>query len=362
MKKLVAMCLVLAMVLSLVGVVFADETVGNDAYVRTPGSNIVVHKASGRQIDLDHLKVACVHKTYGYFWFDCADYEGQAWAEAHPGSTWNYYAPATQDAASQMAVLMDALTTDPDILIVCPTAGEAVNEAIAMAHEKGTLCICIEGDESMTNCDYLLEPFDSKPMVKWYVDELVKKLGDEFEYVLFVGKLTTPFQVKWCNEFYDYATSTYPKLKSYTARGEYLEHMDSSDTACEMGKQIILGHPEITVMWSSSAGGTGGLARAVDELGVKDTMYACGHAGVATAETRLNDGTLTLGSIHYPGAWGWTAAELGRKVIAGESLEDGLGFDEYENLTFDGKWVYGEAWYPLTLDTVNIYRERWPEL
>ena len=31
-----------------------------DSYERTEGSNIVVHKASGRQIDLTYLKVACV--------------------------------------------------------------------------------------------------------------------------------------------------------------------------------------------------------------------------------------------------------------------------------------------------------------
>lgn len=340
-----------------------DALAINDGYERVEGSNIVVHKASGREIDLDNLKVVCINKCRGYYWFDCCEEEGLKWAESQGnGTTFTYYAPADFDAASQMSSLMDALATDPDVLIIAPTAGEAVNEALADAKAKGTLTIGIECDESMTNIDYLLDPFYSEPMIQWYVDEYVKMYGDDFTYCLMVGKLTTPFQVLWCNTFYDYATEKYPNLKCMTERGAWLEHDDSEDTAAELTRQIALGNPEVSLIWSSSAGGTEGICRAINELGVADKVRCGGHVCPSGAKTAIDNGSMVLGSIHFPGAWGWTAAELGRKVIAGESLEEGLGYEEYENLLVDGKWVYGEAWYPITADTVDGLVEKWPLL
>lgn len=334
-----------------------------DSYERTEGSNIVVHKASGRQIDLTNLKVACVHKTTGYYWFDCANLAGKEWEAKQNGNcTWTYYAPADFDAASQMSCLMDVLATDPDVLICCPTAGEAVNEALAEAKLKGTLVIIIEGDDYMTNADYLLEPFEAAPFVKAYVDELVAALGDDFTYCLMVGKLTTPFQVKWCNAFYDYATATYPNLKSMTERGAWLEHNDSDDTAAEVTKQVILGHPEVSVIWSSSAGGTEGMCRAINEMGVGDTVHGAGHACPGGAKYAMENGSMLMSSIHYPGDPFAAAAELGRKVIAGETLVPGMDYEGYETLKFDGKWVYGNSWHRLTLDTVDTYIAKWPEL
>ena len=283
-------------------------------------------------------------------------------AKQNGNCTWTYYAPADFDAASQMSCLMDALATDPDVLICCPTAGEAVNEALAEAKLKGTLVIIIEGDDYMTNADYLLEPFEAAPFVKAYVDELVAALGDDFTYCLMVGKLTTPFQVKWCNAFYDYATATYPNLKSMTERGAWLEHNDSDDTAAEVTKQVILGHPEVSVIWSSSAGGTEGMCRAINEMGVGDTVHGAGHACPGGAKYAMENGSMLMSSIHYPGDPFAAAAELGRKVIAGETLVPGMDYEGYETLKFDGKWVYGNSWHRLTLDTVDTYIAKWPEL
>lgn len=381
MKKLLSTFLVMAMVLtgcsSTGGTTTTPAPAGtpepqntasvitdDGTYERTEGSSIVVHKASGREIDLDNLKVACVHKCAGFFWMDSTNDEGVNWAADNGGATWSYFPAAEFDAASQMSALMDAMASDPDILIVCPTAGDAVNEAIATAKAKGTLVIAVEGDYAMTNVDYFLDPFDPEPFVQMHVDELVERHGDDFTYCLFVGKLTTPFQVLWCDYFYDYATEKYPNLTSMTERGAYIEHDDDDDTAAEMAKQVIMGHPEVSILWSSSAGGTEGLCRAIDELGVCESVQGCGHACPVGSEYALNNGSMIFSTIHYPGAWGWTAAELGRMVIAGEAIEDGasLGFEGYEEITVLGKQVFGEGWYLQDAENVHETVERWPLL
>lgn len=341
-----------------------DVIVSSDGYIHKEGSSIVIHEATGREVDLNNLNVACVHKSQGSFWMDSTNTEGMNWAAAQNGkATWNYFPAQTFDAASQMAALNDAMATDPDVLIVCPTAGEAVNEAITTVKEKGTLVIAVEGQDYMDNVDYFLDPFEENVFIKMHVDEIVKRLGDDITYCLWVGKLTTPFQVLWCDIFYDYATKTYPNMKCIIKRGEYLEHNDSEEGGYETAKQVLLANEDIDLLWSASAGGTLGIARAINELGLTGKVYACGHARPSGSKFAIDNGSALFTTIHYPGAWGWAAAELGRKIWAGEPIENkaDLDIEGYNSITVIGKHVYGEGWYLQDKDTIDSIVAKYPE-
>lgn len=376
-KWLLAMALALALTLSGVVGAFAEQeyievekTLSTDVfdmsdqYERIEGTSIVVHKATGREIDLDNLKIACVHKSQGSFWMDSTNTEGENWAAAQNGTaTWDYFPAQTFDAASQMSALSDAMATDPDILIVCPTSGEAVNQAIVTAKEKGTFVIAVEGMDYMDNVDLFLDPFYEKDFIKMHVDEIVKRLGDDITYCLYVGKLTTPFQVLWCDLFYDYATEAYPNMKCIVNRGEYLEHNDSEETGYESAKQVLMANEDVKLLWSSSAGGTLGIARAINELGLTGEVYACGHARPSGSKFAIDNGSVLFTTIHYPGAWGWAAAEVGRKVLSGEVIENGasLGIEGYTDILVIGNHVYGDGWYIQDTDTIDAIVAKYPE-
>lgn len=373
MKKL----LMLLMVITIISVSVACSPAGQEtninvnpeveaSYVEreeSTSTDVIEGFETGRDVDLENLSVACVNKAQGYYWFDCCDTEGQNWKASQDGKgTWSYFPPKTFDAAAQASALSDAIATDPDVLIVAPISGEAVNEALKPAKDAGTVTIAVEGMDTMTNIDYFLDPFHEEPFIKMHVDEIVERMGDDITYVLFVGKLTTPFQVLWCDTFYDYATETYPNMTCIVKRGEYMEHDDDEETAYEVAKQIAMAHPDVDLMWSSSAGGTLGLARAIEELGLVGDVYAGGHLGPSSSESAINAGSVIFTTIHYPGAWGYAAAELGRKVLAGEKIENGtnLGIEGFENVTVIGNHVYGDGWYLQDADTIATIREKYP--
>ena len=134
MKKVLSLILALCLLLTM-SCAMAEDVIARD-YERT--ETTATDPATGREVDLNNIYVAAVNKSMGSFWMDGANTEGTAWAERTDGVTWGYFPAATFDAAAQMSALSDALATDPDVLLISPTSGEAVNEALTSATEKGT--------------------------------------------------------------------------------------------------------------------------------------------------------------------------------------------------------------------------------
>ncbi len=339
-----------------------ENVIYDDTITRTEGSSIVVDNETGREVDLNDLSVAGVHRSMGSFWMDSANVEGEAWAERTPGVTWSYYPAAVMDAAAQMSALSDAMATDPDVLVICPTSGEAVNEAIASAKEKGTIVVGYEGTPDLTNFDYFVDPFPGDVYVKMHVDKIAEMLGDDITYCLWVGRLTTPYQVEWCNTFYNYAAEKYPNMKCILEYGAWLEHTDNEEVAYESAKQVLLSN-DVDLLWTPSSGGCLGLARAIEDLGMVGSVYACGQSRPSASKIALDAGTYLFSTIYYPGAVFAAAAEIGRRVWAGEEIKTGddLGLEGYTDITVDGNWVYGTGWYFMDKDTIDEIVAKYPD-
>ena len=261
-----------------------------------------------------------------------------------------------------MSALSDALATDPDVLVISPTSGEAVNEALTPAKEKGTVVIGWEATEDLDNFDYFVEPFIGKDYVEMHVDKIAELLGDDITYCLWVGKLTTPYQVLWCEYFYDYAAEKYPNMTCVLERGAWLEHNDNEETAYESAKQVLMTY-DVDLLWTPSSGGCLGLARAIEDLGMTGNVYACGQSRPSASKVALDAGTYLFSTVYYPGAVWAAAAEIGRRVWAGEEIKTGddLGIEGYNNITVIGNWVYGEGYYWMDADTIDDVVAQFPD-
>lgn len=358
MKRALSLVLSLCLFLSM-SFALAEDVVSRD-YERT--ETTATDPATGREVDLNDIYVAAVNKSMGSFWMDGADLEGTAWAERTEGVRWGYFPAATFDAAAQMSALSDALATDPDVLVISPTSGEAVNEALTSAKEKGTVVIGWEATDDLDNFDYFIEPFVGKDYVEMHVDKIAEMLGDDVSYCLWVGKLTTPYQVQWCEYFYDYAAEKYPNMTCVLERGAWLEHNDDEETAYESAKQVLMTY-DVDVLWTPSSGGCLGLARAIEDLGMTGNVYACGQSRPSASKVALDAGTYLFATIHYPGAVWAAAAEAGRRIWAGEEIKTGddLGIEGYNNVTVDGNWIYGEGYYWMDKDTIDDVVAKFPD-
>lgn len=105
------------------------------------------------------------------------------------------------------------------------------------------------------------------------------------------------------------------------------------------------------------------LPRAINELGLTGEVYACGHARPSGSKFAIDNGSVLFTTIHYPGAWGWAAAEVGRKVLSGEVIENGasLGIEGYTDILVIGNHVYGDGWYIQDTDTIDAIVAKYPE-
>lgn len=345
----------------------SGEAIFDDRYERTEGSRIIVHKETGRKIDLDNLLIVGVNKATGAFFWNSGEDESNRWAGQDGKVDMRWIPPTSFDAAAQMAALSDAIALDPDVLMVAPIAGEAVNEAVAEAKKRGTLVLGFEASDSMDNIDYYVDAFEGQRFVHMFVDNIAsmmeKKGFEEINYALWVGKLTTAYQVDYCNWFYEYAAEKYPNMHCMLEKGAWLETNDNEEAGYESAKQVLLANSEVNLLWTPSSGGALGLARAIEELGLTGKVYTSAQSRPSASKLALDNGTYLFSAIMYPGACWYAMCQVARNVLEGKPVDNGnnLGIEGFENIIVKGKHVYGDGWYYMDPNTIDSVVAKFPD-
>lgn len=265
--------------------------------------------------------------------------------------------PSDTDSAQQVQVLQDVVSQNPDAICVVPIDPAACETVLAEAREKGITVICHEGS-SVENCDYDVEAFDNAGYGAFIMDELAKLMGEEGEYITMVGYLTSASHNEWADGAVARAEEAYPNLT--LAKEARLESENSAETAYEVAKQYLKTNPNIKGFTGSSSDDTPGVARAITELGLKDSVFVVGTGMPNECRELLKDGSLQTITLWDPADAGYAMCELARKVLDGEEIGDGtdLGVDGYNSLTVSAdneRILMGDASIAITADNVDDY-------
>ena len=309
----------------------------------------------------DQLVVATVVKAIGSNWFDSMDWEGTRWAEEH-GAEMHYIGPTEMDSAAQLQSLDDAIALQPDILTVVPIAADACDAVLAGAREQGTIVVSHEGS-TLTNIDYNVDAFNNQEFGEMFAKKAVELYGEEFTYAVITSTLSTPAHMEWCIAFYNYLSTNYPNTVCVNDMdGEEvvpLEGGTNADLNYTATKQLLQAHPELQVILGSNSSGVPGICRAVEELGMNENCKVLAVGSASGHRDYYLSGTIPFGAFWYPGYAQYAAFQVGLRVINGEPIESGmdLGVEGYNNVTVDGKNVYGQAWLEVTAENVDEMAE-----
>ena len=95
--------------------------------------------------------------------------------------------------------------------------------------------------------------------------------------------------------------------------------------------------------------------RAIEELGMQDSVKVLAVGTASGQKTYYESGTIVYGAMWYPGAAQYAAYEVGKRLIEGQTIQTGddLGFDGYHSITVDGTNIYGNAWLDITTDNLE---------
>lgn len=295
---------------------------------------------------------ATVVKLTGVGWFDRMEKGVNQFDSDYDCVTAFQQGPSQADAALQVQVIEDLIAQGVDAINVVPFQPESVEPVLAKAMEQGIVVISHEASNQQ-NVNYDIEAFDNAAYGEHFMKALAQCMGEEGQYVVFVGSLTSQTHNEWVDAAIAYQEANYPNMELV---GDKNESYDDAQTAYEKMQEILVAYPDVKGMQGSSANDVVGAGQAIDEAGLQDETCAVGTSLPSMAGELLKTGAVDMIGFWDPALAGYAMNTLSLMVINDMAPEDGmdLGIPGYESITSpDGKVWYGEAWIDVTADNVD---------
>ena len=299
-------------------------------------------------------KIAVVPKDSTNAWFVRMEAGVKRYAE-ETGINAFQKGPSKTDAAQQVQVIQDLISQDIDALCVVPVDPAALEPVLSEAMEKGIIVIAHEGS-SLESCTYDIEAFANAQYGAFIMDNLAKAMGEEGLYTTMVAHVTNASHNEWADGGVARAQEAYQNM-TLLADEPRVESEDNSEVAYNKAKELIKKYPELKGIMGTSSKDAPGIARAIEELGLKDKVFVSGTGMPNECRQFVKDGTLSYITLWDPADSGYAMCALATKILNGEEITAplDLGLEGYTAMTFDPanpKVLIGAGW--IVIDSSNI--------
>jgi simple sugar transport system substrate-binding protein len=297
-----------------------------------------------------------VVKLTGIAWFDRMETGVEQFA-SDTGLDASQTGPATADTELQVGIVQSLIAQKPTALGVVPLDPGALENVIKQAKDAGIVVVTHEAP-TIKNADADIEAFDNPVYGAAIMDGLAACMGEEGDYVQFVGSLTSETHMAWANAGFDLQKSTYTGMNRIS---EPVESNDNADTAYEKTKQLLQANPNLAGFFGDSSQDLPGIARAIQELGLQDDTCVYGTGVPSETSQFLADGSADGIFLWDPALAGHAILAAAKIIAEGGTLKTGtdLGIPGYESLvqsTVNPITFFGNAPLALTKETVGDYK------
>lgn len=289
----------------------------------------------------DAKKIATVVKIAGIQWFNRME-EGVKQYAADTGANAFQVGPAQADPQQQAALIEDMIAQGVNALAVVPMSPEALEPVLKRAMDAGIAVITHEA-ASQQNTNYDIEAFVNEDFGANLMEQMAQCMGGVGEYAVFVGSLTSQTHNQWVDGAIAYQQANYPNMVMV---GDKNETFDDQQQAYAKAQEVLRAYPNIKGMQGSASTDVAGIGLAVEERGIGDKTCVFGTSLPSIAGQYLETGAVDGIGFWDPSVAGYAMNKLAAMVMNGEAVTDGmsLGLPGYENVTLDGKVIYGQAW------------------
>lgn len=299
-------------------------------------------------------KICLVPKDSTNAWFVRME-EGVKKFAADTGINAYQKGPSKTDAAEQIRVIQDQISQGIDALCVVPVDPHALEPVLKQAKDKGIVVICHEG-ASVENCDYDIEAFNNASYGAFIMDNLAKSMGEEGLYTTMVAHVTNASHNEWADGAVARQKEAYAKM-TLLAEQPRVESEDNTEVAYQKAKELFKQYPDLKGIIGTSSKDAPGIARAIDELGLKDKVFTAGTGMPNECRDLVKGGTLAGITLWDPAGSGYALCDLATKVLDKAEIKDGVNLDikGYDNMQFSKdqpRVLIGSGW--MWLDPSNI--------
>jgi len=299
--------------------------------------------------------IATVVKLDGIAWFDRMK-EGVKRFAAETGHRCYQLGPSQADAALQGQIIEDLIAQGVDAICVVPFSVEAIEPVLKKARDRGIIVVCHEASNQV-NADAIIEAFDNAAYGAHLMDHLARSMGEQGEYAVFVGSLTSKSHNEWIDAAIARQRQKYPKMTLVTQR---IEEYDNQNIAYEKTKELIKAYPRLRGIQGSASTTAAGAGLAVEEKGLQDKIAVIGTGLVSQCGPYLKGGGTKLISFWDPADAGYVMNKLALTLLEHKALADGmdLGAEGYHAVRRDPEkpnLFCGSAWVDVTKENMDAY-------
>lgn len=296
-----------------------------------------------------------VVKISGVGWFDRMEVGVQEFAE-ETGIDARQEGADDASPEKQIQIIQDLIAQSPVAITVVPNSPEALESVLKQARDQGIVVVAHEA-AGIENADIDIEAFDNRAYGAKIMDNLAECMGEEGQYVSFVGGLTAKTHMDWVGGAYDQQQAEYPDL---TRVEEPVESKEDENVAYQRAKELLAKYPDIKGFQGSAGTDVAGIARAVQEAGMEDQVCVMGTSIPSVAKKYIVDGSIDKIFFWDPAMAGKAQLKIAQLLVDGEEITDGtdLGIEGYNSLKkldgFDNVFV-GDAAVIVDKDNVDDY-------
>ena len=263
--------------------------------------------------------MATVVKEAGVPWFNILNQGLEEAGKAFNIAT-TMVGPAQVDPAQQVKLIDDLVAKKVDVIGLVPLDVKVTGQAVQRARDAGIVVITQEGP-NQDGKTWDLELISAQAYGEMQMKALAREMGEEGEYVVYVGTLTTPGHNQWADAAIAYQKQTYPKMEML---GDRFGCAESLDESIKVTQDQLRAHPDLKGILTFGSQGPIGAARVLDDRGKAKQVALVGGFSPGQGQKYVMNGTIRGGYIWNPMTAGEVFVQLAKMLAEGQQPKDGM--------------------------------------
>ena len=279
----------------------------------------------------DPIKIVYIGKNTGNPYFDSIT-GGFEDACASLGCEFEFVAPATAEATSQIPIIQAQIQRGVNVIGIAPNSPDALNEVLDEAKAAGILVLTVNGDltGNESHRDATILPVNFEIVGRDQVEMVGSLIGYQGEIAILSATTEAPDQNKWIVGMNETLASD-PKYAGMTLVATVYGDDQPEKSTTEM-EALLANYPNLAGIIAPTTVGIAAAAQVVQSRGIASTVHVTGLGLPSEMRDFVKDGTVTAFQLWSPYNEGWLAVHFAMGVIDGSIKNEVGGTFEVPNL------------------------------
>ncbi len=277
------------------------------------------------------IKIVYIGKNTGNPYFDSIT-GGFQDACAANGCEFEFVAPATAEATSQIPIIEAQIQRGVNVIGIAPNSPDALNQVLDDARAKGILVLTVNGDltGNESHRDATILPVNFDIVGRDQVEMVGSLIGYEGEIAILSATTEAPDQNKWIVGMNETLKSD-PKYAKMTLVATVYGDDQPEKSTTEM-EALLANFPNLKGVIAPTTVGIAAGAQVVQSRGIAETVHVTGLGLPSEMRDFVKDGTVTAFQLWSPYNEGWLAVHFALGLLDGSIKNEVGGTFEVPNL------------------------------